>query len=314
MLPYSSPELNKIKSSVSPAGLQVTNTRLAFFFRKYLFQKAIAQIKPTLPEHWPENLLMYLLFGVGYAAVFYTPEFGDVYDGCGLSGYDVFYQPTRAIVANPLLPGLSELQIGKDCAVLRLQPNFEGITDICCFYGDLLALAAETANTNLFNSRVSFIFAGQNKAQAESFKKLYREISSGEPAVYADKKLFLEDGKGGLLPAWTMFQQNVGENYIVDDILSDMRKIEAMFDSQVGIPNANTDKKERLISDEVNSNDVSTYSNMAMWLASLQKGCLQAHKVLGISKKDLWFDWRFPPMIGGASNAGDTVDSGTIDR
>lgn len=311
MAPYTTSEINRVYSGTSPAGLVVANTRLAFFYRKYLFQKAIAQLKPTLPEYWPENLLMYLIFGTGYAAVFDTAQFGKIYAPCGLSGFDIFYQPTRAIVSHPLLPGIRDLQIGKECAVLRLQPDYSGIADICCFYGDLLALAAETANTNLFNSRVSFIFAGRNTAQAESWKKVYTKISSGEPAVVADKKLFLEDGSGKLLPAWMMFQQNVGQNYIVSDVLSDMRKIEAMFDSEVGIPNSNTDKKERLISDEVNSNNVSTYSNMSMWLETLQRGCTQAHKILGMTKKDLWFDWRFPHEMGGDSDAGNIVDAGS---
>lgn len=309
MTPYTTKKLNEVYSIRSPAGLTVTNTALSFFYRKYLFQKAIAQFKPTLPEYWPENLLMYLIFGTGYAAVLDTVEFGKIYAPCSLSGYDIFYQPTRAIISHRLLPKIRDLTIGKDCAVLRLQPDYQGIVDICCFYGDLLALAAETANTNLFNSRVSFIFAGQNAAQAEAWKKVYQKISSGQPAVVADKKLFLEDGSGKLLPSWMMFQQNVGENYIVSDVLSDMRKIEAMFDSEVGIPNANTDKKERLIGDEVNSNNVSTYSNMSMWLETLQKGCLQAHKLFGMTKSDLWFDWRFP-HDGGDKNARDTVDDG----
>lgn len=312
MTPYTTKKLNEVYSSRSPAGLTVTNTALSFFYRKYLFQKAVAQFKTKLPEYWPENLLMYLIFGTGYAAVLDTAEFGKIYAPCSLSGYDIFYQPTRAIISHPLLPGIRDLTIGKDCAVLRLQPDYQGIVDICCFYGDLLALAAETANTNLFNSRISFIFAGQNTAQAEAWKKVYQKISSGQPAVVADKKLFLEDGAGKLLPSWMMFQQNVGENYIVSDILSDMRKIEAMFDSEVGIPNANTDKKERLIGDEVNSNNVSTYSNMTMWLETLQKGCLQAHKLFGMTKSDLWFDWRFPhDMDGGDDDARDTVDDGS---
>lgn len=311
-LHFSTQKLNEIASSVYPGGLVIGNTTLAYFFRKYLFQKAIAQFKPTILEHWPENLYMYLIFGRGYVSIFDTPEFGKVYTECGLSGFDVFYQPVDALVSNPLLPRVNRLKIGRDCAIIRLQPTYTGITDICKFYGDLLALAAETATTNLFNSRVSFIFTAPNTAKSETLKKLYRDISSGQPAVFADKNVFIKDESGKLIPAWQMFQQNVGQNYIVDDILSDMRKIEAMFDAQVGIPNANTDKKERLIGDEVNANNVSTYSNMSMWLENLQRGCEQAHKLFGLTKKDLWFDWRFPPtQQGGDDYSGDVINPGT---
>lgn len=307
MIPVSTQKLNEISSSVVPGGLNIGNTEIAYFFRKYLFQKAVAQFKPTIPDYWPENLYMYLIFGRGYVSIFNTPQFGNIYTECGLSGYDVFYQPTESIVANPLLPGIHRLKIGKDCAVLRLQPTYTGIADICRFYGDLMALAARTATTNLYNSQLSFVFAAGNKADAETWKKLYQKISSGEPAVVTDKNMFIKDESGKLLPMWQMFQQNVGQNYIVSDILSDMRKIEAMFDAEVGIPNANTDKKERLIGDEVNANNISTYSNMSMWLESLQRGCEQAHKILGMTKDQLWFDWRFPPQAGegGEDNAGD---------
>ena len=108
---------------------------------------------------------------------------------------------------------------------------------------------------------------------------------------------------------------SAGIRMLISDILSDMRKIEAMFDAEVGIPNANTDKKERLIGDEVNANNVSTYSNMSMWLENLQRGCEQAHKVLGMTKDELWFDWRFPPQTGEGSedNAGDVERPGSFD-
>ena len=312
MIPVSTQKLNEVSASTVPGGLVIGNTETAYFFRKYLFQKAVAQIKPTIPEYWPENLYMYLIFGRGYVSLFNTREFGNIYAECGLSGFDVFYQPTESIVANPLIPGIHRLKIGKDCAVLRLQPTYTGIADICRFYGDLMALASRTVITNLYNSQLSFVFAAGNRNESETLKKMYQKISSGEPAVFTDKRMFVKDETGKLIPTWQMFQQNVGQNYIVSDLLSDMRKIEAMFDAEVGIPNANTDKKERLIGDEVNANNISTYSNMSMWLESLQRGCEQAHKVLGMSKEELWFDWRFPPQAGEGSeeDAGNTERTG----
>ena len=122
--------------------------------------------------------------------------------------------------------------------------------------------------------------------------------------------MFKTDERGQLVPGWLMFSQNVKNTYVVSDILSDMRKIEAMFDSEVGIPNANTDKKERLVTNEVDANNVSTYSLLSMWLENLQESCERVHRMFGLGKSDLWFDWRFPPdMSGGDDDASNRIDA-----
>lgn len=55
-----------------------------------------------------------------------------------------------------------------------------------------------------------------------------------------------------------------------------------MFDTDIGIPNANTDKRERLITDEVNSNNAETLSKCALWLDQCQKVVIRLIKCLGI--------------------------------
>ena len=311
-VPYSAKQLNRAYSAYTPSTVHVTNTEMAYFYRRYLFQKAIAQVKVTVPRTWEraKNWLMYLLFGTGYVGVFNTGEYGTMFDRVGLGGLNVFYQPSYFIVANPLITPSRQVQIGTEGELLMLQPTYSGIADLCIYYGDLLALAAETAAVNLQNSKISTIFAADNKSAAESFKKLYDCISAGEPATTVDKSLFKVDERGQLVPGWLMFSQNVKNTYVVSDILSDMRKIEAMFDTEVGIPNANTDKKERLVTNEVDANNVSTYSLLSMWLESLQESCERVHRMFGLTKSDLWFDWRFPPdMMGGDDDASDRIDA-----
>ena len=51
-----------------------------------------------------------------------------------------------------------------------------------------------------------------------------------------------------------------------------------MFCTEVGIPNANIDKKERLITDEVNANNVETSSRCEMWLEEIRKGLTKANE------------------------------------
>lgn len=257
------------------------------FFQRYFLQKAISVFKWKIPDTWARNFLLYCLYCWGFVAVFKTDKFGVIFQPCGLYGYDVFYRPTNAVIANPLLKGNLRPRIGKECELLRLQPDYGGIMDIVTHYAELMAIATGTATVNLYNSKLSYVFTAANKAGADTFKWLYDKISSGEPAAVIDKALMTTpDGQ----KPWEVFLQNVGQNYITDKILSDMRKIEAMFDTDIGIPNANTDKRERLITDEVNANNVETLSKCSLWLQELQETCGKCNDMFGL---DLSVDWRY---------------------
>jgi hypothetical protein len=233
--------VNATNSLVSPSTVHVTNTGVAHFFRRYLLQKAISVFEWHLPESWDRDYFLYILYCWGYLAIINTDKFGVIPQSCGLQGYNVFYRPTTAVITNPYLNGMKSLKIDKHCTLFKLQPDYGGIMDIVNYYADMMALCAETAGVNLLNSHLSYVFTATDKPAAESFKKLHDKVLSGEPSVVVDKNLFGADGK----PEWQPFQQNVGQNYIVGDILTDMRKIENMFNTAIGIPNANTDKKER---------------------------------------------------------------------
>lgn len=277
---------NAVNSILSPSTMHVRDTNLAWYFRRYLIQKAIAVFKWRMPKEWAQNYILYVLYCWGYLAIVNTDKFGVIAQGCSLAGYDVFYQPTRAIISNPLLTGILEPKIGQQCTLLRLQPDYGGIMDKVNFYADMLALSAETAGTNLFNSKLAYVFGATNKADAESFKKMFDNIASGEPAQFIGKSLFNEDGS----PNWMMFNQDLRSSYIAGDILEDMRKWELKFCSDLGIPNSNTEKKERLITSEVESNNVEVKLWADLALESLKKGCKEARDMFGI---DLDVDWRF---------------------
>lgn len=284
---------NAVNSMLAPSTMHVRDTNLAWYFRRYLIQKAIAVFKWKMPEEWAQNYVLYVLYCWGYLAIVNTDKFGVIAQGCSLSGYNVFYQPTKAIISNPLLTGILNPIIGKQCTLLRLQPDYGGIMDKVNYYADILALCSETIGTNLFNSKLAYVFGSKNKADAESFKKMYDNIASGEPAQFIGKDLFNEDGS----PNWMMFNQDLRNSYIAGDILEDMRKWELKFCSDLGIPNSNTEKKERLITSEVESNNVEVKLWADMALESLQKGCKEARDMFGI---ELDVDWRFKEEMNDA--------------
>lgn len=269
--------------------VEVTNNELTRFFYKYLLQKAISVFRWELPETWARDYFLYTLYCNGHVAVINTDKYGVIPQHCSLHGYDVMYRPTTATINNPLLRGFNQLRIGKQCEIFKVNPDYSGIMDIVKTYGDVMALCVQTAGVNLLNSKLSYIFAAKTEASAKSFYKMMEDVINGKPAVAVDKSLFNNDGS----KAWDTFTQNVGQNYIAGAVLSDLRKWEALFNTEIGIPNANTDKAERLIADEVNANNVETGTKCEMWLESFKKTCADCKKMFNI---DISVDWRVPPV------------------
>lgn len=304
--PYYYNYINAETSQVTPSTVHVKDSGLCRYFTKYLLQKAMSVFEWDLPETWNKDYFLYVLYCWGYVAVINTDKFGVIPQGCGLKGYDVFYAPTHAVIANPLLTGILEPRIGTQCELMKLQPDFSGILDLVGHYAEQMALASQSVSVNLLNSKLSYVFTAKTKALAESLKKMYDQIASGEPAVVIDSRLKnAADGE----ETWKAFEQNVGGNYIVTNLLADLRKIEAMFDTEIGIPNANTDKRERLIQDEVNANNIETYSKCAMWLENLQDACKRVNDMFGLS---IAVRWRKIPEMGGASDDGNIEPAGAV--
>ena len=270
---------NIIQSMNSPGIVHCNNTELVNYFKRYLYQKAVSTIDCSIPDTWNRDYLLYTLFARGYIAVVRTNKYGVICQSCGLSGFDIYYAPTHALISNPLLRGILQPRIHVQCEVLKLTPDYLGIDDLITYYANKLALAGETVDTNLVNTKLAYIFTAGNKAAAASFKMLYDDIASGKPAVVVDKSLTRDDGSLGI----EMFNQQLSNTYIAGDVLSDMKKIEAQFDTDIGIPNANTDKRERLITDEVNSNNTETRAKLDLWIESLNDGADRANKMFGLS-------------------------------
>lgn len=276
-LPYDYEIQNIVASSYTPANPKVRGSYEYALFCRYLWQKAISVFKWILPETWETEFVTRVLYGLGFMVVVDTPKFGIIPQPGTVGGYNVFYEPLYAMIANPLLPDLTGKQmiIDRDCSIIKLTPDYLGIGDLVGYYAEKMSLASQALSVNFSNSKLSYVFGAKDKTQATTFKKMFDQILNGEPAVVIDKSLYNDDGT----PNWQIFNQNLQQTYIVSDLISDLRKIEAEFDTKIGIPNANTDKRERLISDEVNANNAETSSISDLWLDTIREGIKKTMKL-----------------------------------
>ena len=286
--PFSYDLINLYNAQRSPSTVHVKNTRLRNYFRKYLLQKALSVFKWNLPDEWDKDYFLYTLYCQGFIAILYTDRYGVICQQCAPGGYNLYYRPSYVIVTNPLFRKTYTLNIDEDCVLLKLQPDYGSIMDLVGYYADQLALASEAMGVNLVNTKSATVFGAENKAQAEAYKKMFDNLSEGDPATVIGKNLLNDDGT----PRWFPFTQNVKEMYITPDVLSDMRKITADFCTEIGIPNANTDKRERLISPEVNANNVETATRCELWLETIRKEMDKANKMFNLN---LSVDWRVNP-------------------
>ena len=300
--------LNVYNGSRSPGTIHAANTELGAYFRRYLFQKAVSVFDIECPETWSKDYFWYVLYGAGYVGVLDVPGMGVIPQYCTIKGYNVYYQPKGFIVANAaILNGQTlEKSIGIDGVLMKLTPDYTGICDLIGYYADLMAVSAESMGVNILNSKLAYIFGVKNQAAADSFKKMVDKINAGDPAVFVDKNLLDADGN----PTWVEYAQDLRNNFIAPDLLQTMNQIERMFESEIGIPNnGGIEKKERLISDEVNANNVSTYSKAALWLENLQTSCAEVNRMFGINVS---IDWR---KIKGRETYGsesETVNTGSV--
>lgn len=279
-IPESYDYINAYNRQYKPSTIHVQNTGLSWYFKRYLIQKIISVFKfEGIPESWAKDYFLYTLFVFGYCAVINTDKYGVIPQHCTLSGYNIFYRPNRAIITNPLFKRTITARIGKDTELIRMAPDWCGVWDIVEYYADLMALTSETIAVNLINSKFSYVFAAEDKTSAESLKKLYDQIASGEPAAFADKKLFTDDGE----PSWYLFVQNLKQNYIAGDLLEDLAKIDSRFNTEIGIPNVNIAKASGVGAAEVMANNVDTQSKAELWLETIRDSLTKVNNMFDLN-------------------------------
>ena len=278
-LPYSYAFENFINASRNPSSTHVADAFLTRYFQNRLLKRAMGVIKwKNLPDYWEENFLKYVLFINGYVCVVNTDRYGVIPLNCTLGGVGVMYQPTFCMIANPRIKGIIQPIIHEDCEIIKMNPDYKGVMDLVNYHAGKLALASESADMNLWNSKLAYVFTARNKAGAESFKKLFDKIMNGEPAVVQDKNLLDDEGN----PAWVTFSQNLAQNYIANGIFELMRGLEIEFDRDIGIPYADG-KRERLITSEVTVNDNERSVNLDQWVEEINKCCERVNRMFGLN-------------------------------
>lgn len=255
---------------VEPKDVNGLLTVRSMFYRDRLRTIVRGLIKVECPDDWDVDYLKETLINYGYVMVSDSPVGVNPFF-CSFTGYNYTMRPTGAIVSVPTILEFTKT-FGEDAELVYFERRngnkFTNYTQIINVYAEKLASVDGAIDSNLINTRFGSIVEAENKAQAETIKDAFARISLGEPLVVV-KEGVLTTGAQGI----NAFFNNVSNTFIVDRLQDAKRSIMNEFLTTIGINNANTDKRERLNSDEVNANNEELHYNIEEFNSNLKRCC-----------------------------------------
>ena len=225
-----------------------------------------------LPNHLKEEWLERYLFNEGNALFYEDPTKGFMIAKATASGklnpYDecVSYTPYgTGYMGKPL-------ENGKECVLIKNNDLMLSTSPTIQLYAYRLAEITRTIDVNISAQKTPVIVLCSDK-QKMSFKRLFNNISDNEVAVFGDKNLDIEGIKALDIHAPLVFDKLEIQKHCVWN--------ECM--TFLGFNNANQDKRERLVANEVNANDEQVGASANVMLKTRQDACEQINELFGLN-------------------------------
>lgn len=223
------------------------------------------------PEWWDMDYIKEGVFLDGKLCVTDVGGYGITPLKCSLTGINIFEHYTTALIANSVIGNL-ERMIDVDCRIVHINRKYTGLWGFIRTYAYRLAACDASVDTNLMNTRVAFLFPVESAKEAKEVKNIYDKVTMGEPSVVYNKGINVEP-----------YTFPVKANYIAGDVMDLKNRIMQELLTRLGINSANTVKKERMIKDEVNSNNMECMINVNSMIDTIKRDLDGVNKMYGLN-------------------------------
>lgn len=246
-----------------PKSVEGLNNTSYFYYYDKLMKMIYTIFKfDNVPPYWNMPYFKEKLFNRGVLAVVDTSA-GVLPLECSYDGINIWGMPVYFNINNVVLGNLRG-KIGEDGELIYfsvVENTYKSMVQLVDRYASLLANIDGSLNATLINSRIAQVFEASSNSQLKVMEKVYDQISNGKPAVFVRKNS--EE------PFEHAIFNNVKNTYIGNDLIITKQSIFNEFKSEIGINNSNTQKKERLITSEVENNKEELNSNIYEWYYNL---------------------------------------------
>lgn len=252
------------------------------YFREQLYREISNLFEwEGLPEEIPLDYLERTLVRHGQVMFFYEPDtFGYMALRASNRYNNVYGRPTQAYSVSPNMENHTyyrertiaynytpEDKLDKDkmCVLIQNMEGSQPISDIVDFYSRRMALVTQAFDTNALWQNVPLIFRVGDSSIKLSIEKLMGKIYSGNPFIITDKDMLVE---GGGVEVTELKQE-----FKLDKLLDTINALKHEFLETIGINTPGADKKERLLTDEVNANNQSIETALSVMLEARKRAC-----------------------------------------
>lgn len=260
-------------------------TQLTFndiYNRLSLLAKAVFEWH-GLPEGMNEKFIERYLYEDGRCMFFHDQTLGWMITRCTdsatLNPYD---EPTRLFpAATNYIPDEAEdndslrgYEVGSECVLI--QNNDDGLPTnrTIRLFAARMALMQRTIDVNIKAQKTPYIIRCANKNQLLSLRNMFKDIDGFEDCVVVDKSMEAED-------AIKVFNTNAP--IVFDKLAIEKNKLWNECMTFLGVNNANMDKRERLVDDEVQANNEQIMLSAEMMLKARERAAEAMSKLSGLN-------------------------------
>ena len=246
----------------------------------------------NLPKSMNARFLEMCLFYFGVASLLKDKNYGFINTKCCSSGdINIYGLPTKIhcfsydfYTDRKLYTGLNPLDTDKqreakeiyEC--ILVQNNWERIPTISTIeiFAYRLYEASRVCDVNITAQKTPVLLIA-DETQRLFLENLYQQYNGNQPFIFGDK-----DQLGDK----TIKSINTEAPFVADKVMDYKKQIWNEALEFLGINALQTEKKERLISDEANSNNELINLNLQSFLAPRQEACRQFNEKFGLTGTD----------------------------
>ena len=223
-----------------------------------------------LPEGIQERHIERVLFSEGKCLFFRDPLQSFMALPCGPGPYlNVYGDPLhwRAMGLN-----YNKQYKASECVLIENTKMRTPTADTVHMFVRKLYEAERTMDTNIKTSKVPFVFTCDEK-NVFTYKEIFRRVDGNEPALFGAKGLDLEAIK--VMPTRAEF--------IGNELMDYSHSVENKLLTFLGVNCSPVDKRERLITDEAESNNQLLDMNTDLMLEARQRACEAINAMYGLN-------------------------------